>query len=42
VRWLGAHTTTQVFGEDDQVSRHVSDWVVGMIVERFSRHLFGA
>jgi GSCFA family protein len=42
VRWLGAHASTQVFGEDDQVSRHVSNWVVEMIVGRFSHHLFGA
>ncbi|HET7402387.1 MAG TPA: GSCFA domain-containing protein [Usitatibacter sp.] len=41
VRWLGAHANVQIFGEDDQVSRHVSDWVVEMIVGRFSHHLFG-
>ena len=41
VRWLGAHTTLPVFGGDDNVSRHVSDWVVKAIVARFSSHLFG-
>ena len=42
VRWLGAHTTLPAFGADDNTSRHVSNWLVEMIVERFSRHLFGA
>lgn len=42
VRWLGGHTSQPVFGEDDRSSRHVSSWVVQLIVERFSRHLFGA
>lgn len=42
VRWLGAHTTLPAFGADDNASRHVSNWLVEMIVERFSRHLFGA
>jgi hypothetical protein len=41
VRWLGAHTTLPAFGADDNVSRHVSNWLVEMIVDRFSRHLFG-
>jgi hypothetical protein len=41
VRWLGAHTTLPAFGADDAVSRHVSNWLVEMIVDRFSRHLFG-
>ena len=41
VRWLGAHTTLPAFGADDNASRHVSNWLVEMIVERFSRHLFG-
>ncbi|HYC34820.1 MAG TPA: GSCFA domain-containing protein [Usitatibacter sp.] len=41
VRWLGAHTTLPAFGADDKVSRHVSNWLVEMIVERFSHHLFG-
>lgn len=40
VRWLGAHTSTAVFGADDRASRHVSNWVVDLIVDRFSRHLF--
>ena len=42
VRWLGGHTTLGPFGADDQVSRHVSNWLVQMIVGRFSRHLFGS
>lgn len=42
VRWLGAHATLPVFGADDAVSRHVSEWVVKLIVERFKRHLFEA
>jgi hypothetical protein len=42
VRWLGAHTTLPAFGADDNASRHVSNWLVEMIVDRFSRHLFGA
>ena len=42
VRWLGAHATLPVFGADDGNSRHVSDWVVELIVDRFGRHLFGA
>ena len=41
VRWLGAHTALAAFGADDNASRHVSNWLVEMIVERFSRHLFG-
>ena len=41
VRWLGAHATLPVFGEDDSVSRHVSNWLIELIVDRFSRHLFG-
>lgn len=41
VRWLGGHSTLAIFGADDNVSRHVSDWVVKLIVEHFSRHLFG-
>jgi hypothetical protein len=42
VRWLGAHSTLPIFGMDDNVSRHVSNWVVQLIVDRFSRHLYGA
>lgn len=42
VRWLGAHATLPVFGADDAVSRHVSEWTVKLIVERFKRHLFEA
>lgn len=42
VRWLGGHTTLPMFGADDQMSRHVSEWAVKLIVERFGRHLFGA
>jgi hypothetical protein len=41
VRWLGAHTTLPVFGADDSASRHVSNWLVELIVDQFSRHLFG-
>jgi hypothetical protein len=41
VRWLGAHTSVPAFGADDGDSRHVSNWLVEMIVDRFSRHLFG-
>jgi len=42
VRWLGAHTTLSPFGIDDRQSRHVSNWLVELIVDRFARHLFGA
>jgi predicted TIM-barrel fold metal-dependent hydrolase len=42
VRWLGGHTTLPAFGTDDGMSRHVSNWLVEVIVNRFSRHLFGA
>lgn len=42
VRWLGAHTALPAFGADDSVSRHVSNWLVELIVDQFSRHLFGA
>ena len=42
VRWLGAHATAPIFGADDGTSRHVSEWVVKLIVERFKRHLFEA
>ncbi len=41
VRWLGGHTGLPMFGADDQMSRHVSEWAVKLIVDRFSRHLFG-
>lgn len=42
VRWLGGHATLPVFGADDGESRHVSEWVVKLIVDRFKRHLFEA
>ena len=42
VRWLAGHTPLAVFGEDDRNSRHVSNWAVNLIVDRFARHLFGA
>ena len=42
VRWLGAHGTVPVFGADDGVSRHVSNWLVDMIVQRFVRHVFSS
>ena len=38
VRWLGAHYSPQVppvFGGDDGISRHVSTWLVDLIVELF-------
>src|SRR5665213_3912527 len=38
VRWLGAHLTTghpPVFGGDDGASRHVSMWLVRMIIRLF-------
>jgi len=41
VRWLGAHTSLPMFGADDRASRHVSNWAVDLIVQRFRRHLFG-
>jgi len=41
VRWLGAHTTLSPFGADYRQSRHVSNWLVELIVDRFARHLFG-
>jgi len=41
VRWLGSHSSLPVFGADDSVSRHVSNWLVELIVDRFSLHLFG-
>jgi hypothetical protein len=41
VRWLGGHTTLPAFGADDNMSRHVSNWLVELIVDRFASHLFG-
>jgi GSCFA family protein len=41
VRWLGGHTPLAVFAQDDGDSRHVSNWTVELIVERFAKHLFG-
>lgn len=41
VRWLGAHTSLAAFGADDNESRHVSNWLVELIVDRFASHLFG-
>ena len=38
VRWLGAHLTTQhppVYGADDGYSRHVSVWLVDLIMKLF-------
>ena len=42
VRWIGAHAQVPAFGADDRVSRHVSNWLVEAIVQRFIVHLFGA
>jgi hypothetical protein len=42
VRWLSAYTTTEVYGADDQNSRHVSNWVVAFIVESFIARFFAA
>jgi GSCFA family protein len=41
VRWLAGHTPLAVFAQDDGDSRHVSNWTVELIVERFAKHLFG-
>ena len=41
VRWLGAHFSAgvpPVFGADDANSRHVSTWLVDLIVELFVAH----
>jgi hypothetical protein len=38
VRWFGAHYSegvSPVFGADDNISRHVSTWLVDLIVEQF-------
>ena len=35
VRWLGGHADFAAYGADDGNSRHVSDWIVRLIVERF-------
>lgn len=42
VRWLSGYTTADVYGADDQNSRHVSDWLVAHIVDRFiDQHFSG-
>jgi hypothetical protein len=41
VRWLGAHFARElppVFGEEDGNSRHVSTWLVDLIVDLFLEH----
>jgi hypothetical protein len=40
VRWLGGHAGFAVYGADDGNSRHVAEWVVALIVERFLKHVF--
>jgi hypothetical protein len=35
VKWLACHSTLGVYGADDGNSRHVSNWVVSMIVDIF-------
>lgn len=40
VRWLSGYTKTDVYGEDDQNSRHVSNWVVEFIVGSFIERFF--
>jgi hypothetical protein len=37
VRWLSGYTKAEVYGADDQNSRHVSNWVVEFIVASFLR-----
>jgi tetratricopeptide (TPR) repeat protein len=41
VRWLGAHFSTPdapAFGAEDRCTRHVSNWLVDLIVELFIAH----
>ena len=41
VRWLGAHLGAEhppVFGAEDGSSRHVSDWLVDIIIGKFLEH----
>jgi hypothetical protein len=41
VRWLGVHYTRPdrpVFGHEDGIARHVSNWVVDMIIDLFIQH----
>jgi hypothetical protein len=40
VRWLSGYTGTEVYGADDQNSRHVSNWVVEFIVSSFIQRFF--
>jgi hypothetical protein len=40
VRWLAAYTSEDVYGADDKNSRHVSNWVVEVIVESFIERFF--
>ncbi len=40
VRWLSGYTKAEVYGADDQNSRHVSNWVVEFIVASFLRRFF--
>ena len=40
VRWLAAYTRTDVYGADDDNSRHVSNWVVEFIVSSFIARFF--
>ena len=40
VRWLSGYTKTGVYGADDDNSRHVSNWVVELIVKNFMDRFF--
>lgn len=42
VRWLSGYTKTEVYGADDQNARHVSNWVVELIVGSFIERFFSA
>jgi hypothetical protein len=40
VRWLSGYTASDVFGNKDQNSRHISDWLVDFITEKFIDKFF--
>ena len=40
VRWLSGHTSAQIFGSDDENSRHVSGWVIDFIARSFMNLFF--
>jgi len=40
VKWLGSHVTFKLFSQDDGHSRHVSHWVIDMIMKLFVSKMF--